>query len=266
MEFLTFESLFALLWLTGLEIILGFDNIIMLALMVNRLPPEKREVARKLGLALALIFRVGLLLSISFIMSLTRPLFAVGGVDFSGRNIILLLGGLFLITKATFELHDAAEGSHRVAYPEEEDEAHESGKRNKRKRRQKEFASFGGVIFQIALLDIVFSLDSVITAVGMAQHIPVMVTAIVIAIVIMLAFSRAVGRFIEEHPTFKVLALSFLVLVGAMLVLEGFGTHVEKKYIYFAIGYSLSVEFLNQRMRKKTLLEQVESETRALGG
>ena len=264
MELLTFESIFALVWLTGLEIILGFDNIIMLALMVNRLPPEKREIARRLGLALALLFRVGLLLSINFIMQLTKPLFSFGGVDFSGRSIILLLGGLFLIAKATFELHDAAEGSHKVALPDGR-EPIPSGKKNKRKEQRKKFAAFGGVILQIALLDLVFSLDSVITAVGMAQQIPVMVAAILFAVVLMLVFSKAIGQFIEHHPTFKVLALSFLVLVGATLVLEGFGTHVEKKYIYFAIGYSLSVEFLNQRMRRKTLLEQVEHENEEMG-
>jgi predicted tellurium resistance membrane protein TerC len=256
MELLTFENFFGLVSLTCLEIILGFDNIVMLSLMVNRLAPEKRELARRLGLALALLFRVALLLSISWIMLLTKPLFEIFGQEFSGRNLILLAGGLFLIAKATFEIHDATE--HPVHLPEEEKEG------GKQKKKRKVFASFGGVILQIALLDIVFSLDSVITAVGMAQHLPVMVAAIVIAIVVMLLFSRAIGTFIDEHPTFKILALSFLELVGATLVLEGFGKHVEKGYIYFAIGYSLTVEFINLRMRKRSRLQLLEAENQAL--
>src|SRR6187402_3336418 len=197
MEYLNLESFFALVSLTGLEMILGFDNIVMLSLMVNRLPPEQREVARKLGLALALIFRIGLLFSISFIMLLTEPWFKFQGVEFSGRNIILIVGGLFLIAKATFELHDAAEGTHHVPLPDDDNVAEgraggtvsKSGKK-KHKRKRQIFSSFGGVIAQIALLDIVFSLDSVITAVGMAQHLPIMVIAIIIAIVLMLEFSR----------------------------------------------------------------------------
>lgn len=245
MEIFTIESFFALVSLTGLEIILGFDNIVMLTLMVNRLPAEQREIARKMGLGLALFFRVGLLLSISWIMLLTQPLFTIGEVAFSGRNLILLLGGLFLIAKATFEIHDASEHTHKHHSIEDVEEI------KKHRTKRKLFASFGGVIVQIALLDLVFSLDSVITAVGMAQHLPVMVVSIVLAIVVMLVFSKAIGNFIDEHPTFKILALSFLVLIGATLVLEGFGKHVEKGYIYFAIGYSLTVEFLNLRMKKK---------------
>ena len=263
MEFLNLENIFALLSLTSLEIILGFDNIVMLSLMVNRLPKEKRDIARRLGLGLALVFRVVLLLSISFIMLLTKPFLVLHGYEFSGRNLILLLGGLFLIAKATFEIHDTAEGQHQVSLPEDEEEHPAHGK--KKKRQKKIFASFGAVILQIGLLDIVFSLDSVITAVGMAQHLPVMIAAIVIAVIVMLVFSKAIGNFIEEHPSFKILALSFLVLVGATLVIEGFGKHVEKGYIYFAIGYSLTIEFINLRMRKRTLLEQIELETRAMG-
>lgn len=266
MEFLNLESLFGLLSLAGLEIILGFDNIVMLSLMVNRLPEEQRDKARKLGLGLALFFRIALLLSISFIMLLTKPFLVVSGFEFSGRNLILLIGGLFLIAKATFEIHDVADAEHQVSLPKEEDEEEgELSKAEKRRRKKRKYASFGAVILQIGLLDIVFSLDSVITAVGMAQHLPVMIAAIVFAVIVMLAFSRAIANFIEQHPSFKVLALSFLVLVGATLVLEGFGKHVEKGYIYFAIGYSLTIEFINLRMRKRTLLEQIELETRAMG-
>lgn len=233
MELFTFENLAALVALTSLEIVLGFDNIVILTVLVSKLKAEEQDRARTLGLSLAMLMRILLLFSISWVMLLTKPLFAVAGQEFSGKSLVLLLGGLFLIGKATFEIHDSTEGPH---------EAVVSDKRQSKK--------FWAVILQILLLDIVFSIDSVITAVGMANHLPVMVLAIVTSVGLMFFFAKPVGNFIEAHPTFKILALSFLVLVGVMLVAEGFGKHIEKGYIYFAISFSLVVEFINLRMKR----------------
>ncbi len=233
MEILNFENLLALATLTGLEIVLGIDNIIFIAILTGKLPKENQKTGRSIGLALAMLMRIGLLLSLSWVMSLTEPLFSILGQDFSGRDLILLVGGLFLMAKATTEIHQKLEG-----------QEHE--------RSVKAKVSFGGVLFQIALLDIIFSLDSVITAVGMAQQIWIMIVAVVLAVGVMMLFSGAVVQFIEKHPTFKMLALSFLLLIGVMLVVDGFGKHVNKGYIYFAMAFSLFVELLNIRIRKKS--------------
>ncbi|MCL4694121.1 MAG: TerC family protein [Candidatus Hydrogenedentes bacterium] len=230
-ELLTVENAIALVTLTSLEIVLGIDNIVFIAILTGKLHPSQQDKARRIGLALAMVMRILLLLAISWIMGLTKPLFEVLEHGVSGRDLILLVGGLFLFGKATFEIHDKIEGGH-----------HES--------KAKVAASFASVIFQIMLLDLVFSLDSVITAVGMVEHIPIMIAAVVIAIGIMMIFAGSVSRFVERHPTIKMLALSFLLLIGVMLLAEGFGRHIEKGYIYFAMGFSLFVEMLNLRMRK----------------
>jgi predicted tellurium resistance membrane protein TerC len=217
--------------LAALEIVLGIDNIVFISILSGRLPPEQRSAGRRTGLALALGMRVALLFALSWVVGLTRPFFTLLGHEVSGRDLILLAGGAFLIAKATYEIHDKLEAEELHA-PKP---AH---------------ASFFSVIAQIGLLDVVFSLDSVITAVGMAREIAVMVAAVVIAILVMMAFANPISEFIERHPTFKMLALSFLLLIGVMLVLEGFGTHVEKGYIYSAMGFSIFVELLNIRLRR----------------
>ncbi len=232
LEFLTPENATALLTLTALEIVLGIDNIVFISILCERLPEHQQSRGRRMGLALAMVMRIGLLFGISWVMRLTVPLFSVLGHSFSGRGLILLVGGLFLLGKATFEIHDKLEGV----------ESHEAGRRGR--------ASFASVLVQVGLLDIVFSLDSVITAVGMARELWVMVAAIVIAVGVMMIFANTISSFIERHPTMKMLALSFLILIGAMLVLEGFGKHVEKGYIYFAMAFSLGVEILNMRLRR----------------
>ncbi len=226
------ENLVALLTLTALEIILGIDNVIFIAVLAGKLPPDKREKARTIGIAMAVITRVLLLLSISFLMRLTKPLVTLLGHDFSGKDLILLTGGLFLIAKSTFEVHEKLEG-----------EEHTAG------GKTKVAASLVSITIQIMLLDIVFSLDSVITAVGMSNHLGVMIVAVVIAAGVMLAFSGAVSRFVERRPTMKMLAMAFLILIGVMLVSEGFGKHIEKGYIYFAMAFSFAVELLNHRLR-----------------
>jgi predicted tellurium resistance membrane protein TerC len=228
------ESLIALLTLTALEIVLGIDNIIFLSILTSKLPPEERGSARRLGLAGAMLMRIGLLLALSWVMRLTTPLFAILGRDISGRDLILLVGGAFLIGKSTYEIHDKLEGA----------EEHESGSRRR--------VSFASIIVQIMMLDIVFSLDSVITAVGMAQHVEIMIAAVVVAVGVMMLFARAVGEFVERHPTIKMLALSFLLLIGVMLVSEGLGKHIEKGYLYFAMAFSFAVEMINIRVRKKS--------------
>lgn len=225
------EALIALLTLTALEIVLGIDNIIFISILAGKLPAAQQARARFLGLALAMGSRVALLLSLAWIMRLTAPLFTVIGQEISGRDLILLLGGLFLLWKATREIHDRLEGP-----------AHEQ-------RSTGGVASFGGVLLQIAVLDIVFSLDSVITAVGMASEIWVMVTAIVIAVAFMMFTSGAISTFVERHPTIKMLALSFLLLIGMTLVAESFEQHIPKGYIYFAMAFSVFVEMLNLRAR-----------------
>ena len=219
--------------LAAMEVVLGIDNVVFLTILAARLPAAEQPRARRLGLAFALLTRLGLLFAISWVMGLTAPLLQALGHAISGRDLILLGGGLFLIAKATFEIHEKLEG------------APEAGSGAARGA-----GAFWAVIAQIAVLDLVFSLDSVITAVGMAQHLPVMVAAMVLAVGVMLLFAGAVGAFVERHPTVKMLALSFLILIGVMLVAEGFGRHVDKGYIYFAMAFSLGVELLNLKVRK----------------
>ena len=233
-ELFTVENAVALLTLTSLEIVLGIDNIVFISILCGKLPPEQQARGRRLGLALAMVMRIALLLSITWVMGLTRPLFQILDTTFSGRGLILIGGGLFLLAKATWEIHDKLEG----AISEE-----------KKGRRRRRYASFTSVLIQIALLDLVFSLDSVITAVGMARAVEIMIAAVVIAVLVMMIFAGVISRFVEAHPTLKMLALSFLMLIGSMLLVEGFGKHVEKGYVYFAMAFSLMVEILNIRMR-----------------
>ncbi len=237
---LTFESITSLVTLTAMETVLGIDNIIFIAILVGRLHLVHREKIRRLGITLALAIRVLLLLSISWIMSLTQPWFEAFGRSFSGRDLILLGGGLFLIAKSTFEIHHKLEGD-----PEVHLHHAEQTPRMKQPRP-------GTMLFQILLLDIVFSLDSVITAVGMANQIGIMIAAMLISMLIMLVSAKSIGDFVERHPTIKVLALSFLLMIGVMLVGEGMGAHIPKGYIYFAMSFSLGVEILNLRMKKSS--------------
>lgn len=227
----------ALLTLTLLEIVLGIDNIVFISILSNKLPEEKRAKARSIGLMLALLTRILLLLSIKWIMGLSKDLFQVFNHGISGRDLILIFGGLFLIGKATHEIHNKLEG-----------EEHALGDNSPRRA----VVSFTGVIIQILLIDIVFSLDSVITAVGMADQLWVMITAVVIAIVFMLVFAGQLSRFIDRHPTVKMLALAFLVLIGVNLMAEGFGQHIPKGYTYFAMAFSVGVEMLNLWAKRKT--------------
>ncbi len=230
----TTENIIALVTLTALEIVLGIDNVVFISILVGKVPPEQRARTRRLGLGLAMLTRIALLLSLTWVMRLEAPLFSPFDHAVSGRDLILLVGGLFLIAKATWEIHDKLEGAaHGTA----------SGSRD---------VSFGAVLVQIALLDIIFSLDSVITAVGMAQHVGVMIAAVVCSVLVMLVFAGAIGEFIERHPTMKMLALSFLLLIGVLLVAEGMGKHVDKGYVYFAMAFSLGVELLNLKLRKST--------------
>lgn len=224
----------ALLSLSAMEIVLGIDNIVFITILVDRLPPDQRKRVRQLGIMAALIMRLGLLFTLSWMMKLTDPLVTVLDHEISGRDLILLGGGLFLIGKATLEIHHKLEGGGEAE--------HGGGKAR----------GAGMVIAQIMVIDIVFSLDSVITAVGMAQQLWVMVAAMIIAVGVMLTFADAIGDFVERHPSIKVLALSFLILIGVMLTAEGLGKHIEKGYVYFAMGFSLLVEMLNIRRTKKT--------------
>ena len=234
MEWLTDpQAWIAFATLTALEIVLGVDNVVFISILAGKLPAEQRERARRWGLGLAMLMRILLLLSISWVIGLTAPLFTILGQEISGRDLILLGGGLFLIGKATHEMHDRLEG--------------DEGSKSSRVA-----ASFGAVIVQILLLDIVFSLDSVITAIGMADDIAVMIAAVVVAVGFMFAFSARISSFVERHPTMKVLALSFLLLIGASLVAESFDTHIPKGYIYFAMAFSLFVETINLRVRRKS--------------
>ena len=226
----------ALATLTALEIVLGIDNIIFISILVSRLPEESRNLARRLGLGFAMATRILLLLSLAWIMRLTEPLFTLWQ-DISGRDLILIVGGLFLLWKSVHEIHNSLEG-------DEPDPG--SGSAGSAAR-----ATFGGVIVQIGIIDIVFSLDSVITAVGLADQVPVMVLAIVISVAVMMFAARPIGEFVDRHPTIKMLALAFLVLVGVTLIAEGFETHVPKGYIYFAMAFSIGVEMLNIRMRDR---------------
>ena len=227
-----FQSWIALGTLTALEIVLGIDNIIFISILVGRLPAQKRNFARNLGLLLAMLTRLALLFSIVWVANLTQPWFTLFGLDISGRDIILIGGGLFLLAKATHEIHSSLEGV------EEE-------------KPKLKTVSLAPVLIQIALLDVVFSLDSVITAVGLARHISIMAIAIIVAVGIMLVAAKPIAEFVDAHPTIKILALSFLILVGVTLMVEGFDVHVPKGYIYFAMAFSVAVEMLNIRMRKK---------------
>jgi predicted tellurium resistance membrane protein TerC len=231
--FLTPDGLIALATLTFLEIILGVDNVIFISILAGKLRAEEQQRARRLGLLAAMGMRILLLLSRAWIIRLTAPLFTILGEEISGRDLILLGGGLFLLGKATLEIHERLEG----------EEGHGSSKVH---------ASFSAVIFQIMLLDIVFSLDSVITAVGMAEDLSIMVAAVVIAVGVMMVSARGISEFVNQHPTVKVLALSFLLLIGLSLIGEGFDMHIPKGYIYFAMGFSVFVEMINLRVRKGT--------------
>lgn len=234
-------NLTSLVTLTAMETVLGIDNIIFIAILVAKLPKESQNKTRNIGIALALIIRILLLFSISWIMTLKEPLFSLFNHSFSGRDLILLGGGLFLIAKSTFEIHHKVEGDPEI-------HLHEAEQMNKKKS-----VSSGMMLAQILVLDIVFSLDSVITAVGMASQISIMVVAMLISMIIMLISSGSISSFVDKHPTIKILALSFLLLIGVMLVAEGMGAHVSKGYIYFAMFFSLTVELLNMRHRKKAL-------------
>jgi len=226
------DAWIALATLTLLEIVLGIDNIVFIAILASRLPVEKQAIAYRLGLLGAMVTRVALLMTINWVMQLTEPLFEILEHAFSGRDLILLGGGLFLIAKSTQEMYDKIEG--------------EPGK-----DIEGWFNGLPGVVAQIMILDVIFSLDSVITAVGMAEHIEVMVTAIVIAIGVMLLFAKQIGDFVNKHPSMKILALSFLLLIGVLLTAEGLGQHINKGYIYFAMAFALIVELLNIRFRAK---------------
>jgi len=229
------EAWVSLLTLTALEIVLGIDNIIFITILAGKLPKDDRRKATRLGLGGALLSRLALLAAISWVTKLTTPLFAVMGYEVSGRDLVLILGGLFLMAKATFEIYDKVEAAHPLG--------HEAGSAGQ--------AKLASIVGQIMLLDLVFSLDSVITAVGMVQHIEVMVLAVIIAIIVMLVFATAIGEFVEKHPSIKILALSFLVMIGALLVAEGTGQHFNRGYVYFAMAFSLSMELLNMRYRER---------------
>jgi predicted tellurium resistance membrane protein TerC len=218
--------------LTALELVLGIDNIIFISILVDKLPPERREFARRIGLFMAMFMRIGLLVILAWIVGLVAPLFTVFGQEISGRDLILILGGMFLIWKSTGEIHQSLEG----------EEGHASGGAK---------ATFAAVILQIMLIDLVFSLDSIITAVGMVDELAVMIAAVLASVALMMAFAGPIGRFVSDHPTIKMLALSFLVVVGVVLVAEGFGHHVPKGYVYFGMAFSLVVEMLNIRSRKR---------------
>ena len=218
--------------LTALELVLGIDNIIFISILVDKLPKAKQELARRIGLFMAMFMRIGLLLLLAWIVGLVAPIFTVMGQEISGRDLILILGGLFLIWKSTGEVHQALEG--------EEEHGQSTVK-----------ATFAAVILQIMIIDLVFSLDSIITAVGMVDDVRIMIAAVVASVALMMLFAGPIGRFVSDHPTIKMLALSFLVVVGVVLVAEGFDHHVPKGYVYFAMAFSLGVEMLNINMRKR---------------
>ena len=218
--------------LTALELVLGIDNIIFIAILVDKLPPANREFARRVGLVLAMFMRIGLLLILAWIVGLVAPLFSVFNQEISGRDLVLILGGLFLIWKSTTEVHQSLEGEHE-------------------QKSSAAKATFTSVMLQIVLVDMVFSLDSIITAVGMVDDVRVMIAAVVVSVLLMMVCAGPIGRFVSAHPTIKMLALAFLVVVGVVLVAEGFDHHVPKGYVYFAMAFSVAVEMLNIRMRKK---------------
>ena len=221
----------AFLTLTALELVLGIDNIVFISILSGKLPPQQQSKARYIGLALALVMRVILLFSLTWVIGLTAPLFAVFGQEISGRDLVLLIGGLFLLAKSTHEIHGSLEG----------EEGHKSAKI---------YPSLVSVLIQIALLDMVFSLDSVITAVGMVNNLWIMIAAVVVSIVFMMGFAGSIGAFVQKHPTIKMLALAFLILIGVTLIAEGLDQHISKGYIYFAMAFSVLVEILNMRLRR----------------
>ena len=227
------EAWIAFATLTALELVLGIDNIIFISILVDKLPLEKREIARRIGLFMAMFMRIGLLLVLSWIVGLVEPMFSLLGHDVSGRDAILILGGLFLLWKSTTEIHQTLEGA---------DEQHASASRH----------TLFSVIFQIMLIDLDFSLESIITAVGMVDQIEIMIAAVLTSVGLMMVFARGIGEFVSNHPTIKMLALSFLVVVGIVLIAEGFEHHIPKGYIYFAMAFSVCVEMLNIRLRKKS--------------
>jgi len=233
------QAWIALATLTALELVLGIDNIIFISILVDKLPREKRELARRIGLFMAMFMRIGLLLVLAWIVGLVAPLFTVFGQEISGRDLILIAGGLFLVWKATNEIHGSLEG--------EEGEASSAVK-----------ATFTAVILQIMVIDIVFSLDSIITAVGMVDDVRIMITAVILSVALMMLFARAIGEFVSAHPSIKMLALSFLVVVGVVLIAEGFDHRVPKGYVYFAMAFSVAVEMLNIHARKKRKAKPVE--------
>ncbi len=252
---LSTENGIALLTLTSLEIVLGIDNIVFIAILTAKLPPDQRKKARQIGLALALVGRIGLLLTLNWIMKLKSELFSVMGHGVSGKDLILIIGGLFLIAKATTEIHHKVEGKsgeHGPADGSTSDASAGVAPGSALSGVAKKQVSFKSVLLQILMIDIVFSLDSVITAVGMAQDKRIMIAAVIIAVGVMMVFANWISDFIEKHPTLKMLALSFLLLIGVVLVADGLGRHVEKGYIYFAMAFSLAVELLNMRMRSKS--------------
>ncbi|MEI6721725.1 MAG: TerC family protein, partial [Betaproteobacteria bacterium] len=225
------QAWIALLTLTALELVLGIDNIIFISILVDKLPVEKRELARKIGLFMAMFMRIGLLLVLSWIVGLTAPLFTVLQKEFTGRDLILVAGGLFLLWKSAGEIHqllEGTEGSHSASVP----------------------ATFSAVILQIMIIDLVFSLDSIITAVGMVDEVAIMIAAVIASVGLMMVFASSIGRFVSDHPTIKMLALSFLIVVGVVLIADGFEHHVPKGYVYFAMAFSVAVEMLNIRVRR----------------
>ena len=226
------EAWIAFATLTALELVLGIDNVIFISILVDKLSADKRELARKLGLFMAMFMRIGLLLALAWIVGLVEPLFILRGHEFSGRDLILIAGGLFLLWKSTTEIHQSLEGA-------------EHGAQGLRQ------ATFWSIIVQIMVIDLVFSLDSIITAVGMVDDIAVMIAAVVVSVGLMMVFAKSISDFVSEHPSIKMLALSFLVVVGVVLVAEGFEHHIPKGYVYFAMAFSVGVEMLNIRYRKK---------------
>ena len=242
---LTGEGLASLTSLAVMEIVLGIDNVLLIAILSQKVEPKRRARVRRVGIGLALVMRIGLLFGISFLMGLTRPLFSVFGHELSGRDLVLLAGGLFLIYKATTELFERIEhepGTHGEAAVDDD---------GKKTIKHGPRASFGWTLAQILALDVVFSLDSVITAVGMARAVSIMMLAMVIAVLVMLIFANVVAEFVTRHPSMKVLALSFLLLIGVLLTADAFGQHINRGYVYFAMAFSLGVELLNMRLRKK---------------
>ncbi len=241
-QIFTAEGLIALFTLTVLEIVLGIDNVIFISIISDKLKDEdEKNKARNVGILLALFVRIGLLFGISWIVSLKEPLFVIFGEDFSGRDIILMLGGLFLMGKSTSEIH---------AKMEMDEEGHEVGKK---------YATLTGAILQIVIIDVVFSFDSILTAVGLVKEVAIMIAAVIISMCVMFIFAKNISDFINEHPTFKMLALSFLIMIGFLLVAESLDVHVPKAYIYFAMGFAFIVEVLNMRMRKNAIKKRKDS-------